>query len=189
MIMSWGVSGIMRWRSRLSVVLILLAGGLAYANSCSGPFIFDDLSDILVNPHIRRLWPLANIFLAPPNDPVPARPIVNLTLALNYALSRYEVWGYHALNLVIHALAALVLFGLVRRTLLLPSLRQRYEPRAVWLALIAALVWVVHPLNTESVTYVIQRAEALLGLWMLLMLYGWVRGVRRLPRMSAPGLG
>ena len=84
--------------------------------------------------------------------------------------------GYHVVNLVIHILGALVLYGVVRRTLLCASLRQRYGDEARWLALAVALIWVVHPLQTESVTYLIQRTESLMGLFFLLTLYCVIRG-------------
>jgi tetratricopeptide (TPR) repeat protein len=86
------------------------------------------------------------------------------------------VWGYHALNLLIHILAGLALFGIVRRTLLRPALSGRFGREAVPLALAVAVIWTVHPLQTEAVTYISQRAESLMGLFYLLTLYGFIRG-------------
>ena len=86
------------------------------------------------------------------------------------------MWGYHATNLAIHLAAALLLFGLLRRTFLLPAMRDGWGAAATPLALAVALLWAVHPLQTESVTYVVQRAESLVGLFYLLTLYGLVRG-------------
>lgn len=152
---------------------LLVIGGaalLAYANSLHGPFVFDDESSITTNPTIRKLWPLTEP-LSPPLTNVTAqgRPILNLSLAVNYALGGVAVEGYHAVNLLIHALAGMVLFGVVRRTL-------AAEAGATGLALAVAVLWVVHPLQTESVTYVIQRAESLMGLFYLLTVYCFVRG-------------
>jgi len=104
------------------------------------------------------------------------RPITNFSFAVNYALGGLNVWGYHVFNLAIHILAAVVLYGVVRRTLLGPSLRDRYGDQASWLALAVALIWVVHPLQTESVTYITQRTELLMGLFFLLTLYCVIRG-------------
>ncbi len=144
----------------------------AYFNSFGGAFIFDDLPWIVDNPGIRHLWP--------PWDAMghTLRPLLFYTLAINYAISGLEVWSYHAVNLAIHILAALTLYGLIRRTLLLDSLRERYAQSARWLATAVALIWVVHPLQTQSVTYVIQRGESLMGLFYLLTLYCVVRGAR-----------
>ena len=159
-----------------AVVLVCLVGLWAYHNSFWGAFVFDDHVHILENPRIKHLWPLWATMAAPPDSDVAARPIVNLTLALNYALSGLQVWSYHVVNLAIHLLAALVLFGLVRRTLQQPGMREANKDRASGLALAVALLWVVHPLQTQSVTYIIQRAESLMGLCYLLTLYAVVRG-------------
>ncbi len=159
---------------KLIPALVFGAGLYAYHNSLRGPFIFDDVHAVLNNPTIRQLWPLWRVMSPPPGTT--GRPVVNLSLALNYALGGLNVWGYHAVNLAIHILAALALYGVVRRTLLGPSLRDRYGDEAPWLALAVALIWVVHPLQTESVTYIITRTESLMGLFFLLTLYCVIRG-------------
>ena len=158
-------------------VLIIAAGIWAYHNSFSGPFIFDDLRWIPENRTIRHLWPISDVLSPTSSSLINARPVINLSLAVNYALGGYNVWGYHALNLAIHILAGLTLFGIVRRTLLQPRLRGHFGAAANGLALTTAVLWTVHPLQTESVTYVIQRAESMMGLFYLLTLYCAIRGV------------
>ena len=156
---------------------IVVAVGLAYANSFGGPFVFDDEPAILENATIRKLWPLSGP-LSPPREfgvTVAGRPVLNLSLALNYAISGTAPWSYHAFNVGVHALAALVLFGLVRRTLRGPLLVATHGGRAEEIAAAVALVWALHPLQTESVTYVIQRAESLMGLFYGFTLYAFVR--------------
>src|ERR1700691_2412382 len=101
---------------------ILLAGCLAYANSFSVPFVFDDEASIQGNPTIHHLWPLAPALHPPGNgSPVTGRPVANLSLAFNYALGGTRVWGYHLINLCVHLLAGLTLFGIVRRALVASS--------------------------------------------------------------------
>ncbi len=98
---------------------IVAAAFVAYANTFSAPFVFDDVASITDNPTIRHLWPLRDA-LSPPPDwgfTVSGRPVLNLSLAVNYAISGLDVWSYHLVNLLIHALAGLALFGVVRRTL------------------------------------------------------------------------
>ena len=163
-------------RARIYSLLIPAATLLAYANSFSGPFTFDDLRWTEANPHIRHLWPLWNALQAPQDAPGTGRPVVCLTLALNYAVSGLDPWSYHLANLVIHASAALVLFGIVRRTLQGPRLRDRFGTQANGLAAAVAVCWAIHPLQTESVTYIIQRMESLMGLFFLLTLYCVIRG-------------
>ena len=160
-------------------LVVVAAGLLAYHNSFTGTYIHDDFESIPGNPTIRHLWPIWQP-LSPPHEhglTVEGRPLVNLSLAINYALGDLQVWGYHALNLTVHLLAGLTLLGIVRRTLLQPALRERFGAAANELALAIAILWTVHPLQTESVTYIIQRAESIMGLFYLLTLYCFIRGV------------
>jgi hypothetical protein len=145
------------------LVLIIAAGIWAYHNSFQGPFIFDDLPSIPENPHIRHLWPIGKALSPSPTSLVGGRPVMNLSLALNYALGGLAVWGYHAFNLAVHVLAALTLYGIVRRTLVRPGLREPFGASAQWVALAVAVLWTVHPLQTEAVTYLSQRCESLWG--------------------------
>jgi len=159
-----------------SAAIVALAA-IAYSNSFSGPFVLDDVSSITENTTIRSLWPLTGP-LAPPGNglTVQSRPVLNLSLALNYWVSGNRVGSYHVGNLLIHLLSGLTLFGIVRRTLQLKrGDTPAGEVKAAALAFAVAVVWTVHPLQTESVTYVVQRAESLMGLWYLLTLYGFIR--------------
>jgi tetratricopeptide (TPR) repeat protein len=157
--------------SWIAAGLIFTAAAAAYATSFLGAFQFDDIPAILENPTLRHLWPPGPA-LSPPNGAltVSGRPVLNLSLAINYALSGEDPWSYHALNLLIHIGAALALMGIVRRTL-----ARRGYPNPDASALAVALMWVVHPLTTESITYVVQRAESLMALFYLLTLYFSVR--------------
>ena len=162
----------------LACGLLVLAVFAAYANSLSGPFVYDDKDSIVDNLTLRHLWPLSDV-LAPLSGglTVSGRPVLNLSLALNFAAGGLDVRGYHAANILIHALACLTLFGLVRRTLVQPSLRDRFGAAALPVAFTVAALWALHPLQTEAVTYIVQRAESLMGLFYLLTLYGFVRSV------------
>jgi protein O-mannosyl-transferase len=192
------------WPTLAAVTLLLAAGAWAYSGSFDGVFVFDDIASITSNPHIKSLWPLSTAMSAPRDVTVAGRPIPALTLALNYALAPADardalttpgpdsppddtdrflrnVWGYHAVNLLVHLLASLALFGVVRRSLRAPALRGRFGPSSTLVAWVVALVWVVHPLTTESVTYVVQRVESLMGLFFLLTLYCAIRAAERGP--------
>jgi protein O-mannosyl-transferase len=146
--------------------LIIALGVIAYWNSFSGVFVLDDRRMILENEIVLRPWPLGDVLFG-------IRPILNLTLALNYALTGLNVWSYHAVNLLIHILAGLVLFGIVRRTLEKVVIARSYS--STGLAFTISLLWLVHPLLTQSVTYLIQRAESLMGLFYLLVIYCAIR--------------
>jgi len=162
----------------LAGALIALAGLVVYGGTFSAPFVFDAAPIVTRYPSIRHLWPLWDA-LRPPHDgsTVEGRPMLNFSLALSYALSGTRPWAYHAMNVAIHLLAGLALFGIVRRTLRRGTGDPAAAARALALAATIALLWTVHPLQTESVTYIIQRAESLMGLFYLLTLYGFVRGI------------
>ncbi|MDO8632026.1 MAG: tetratricopeptide repeat protein [Phycisphaerales bacterium] len=142
-------------------------------------FLFDDAYAIVDNVSIRTpaaLWALL----------ATERPVVELSLAINYAFGGLDPFGYHLFNLVVHLVAGLTLFGLVRKTIALKQSCGRepadtahvteLAPGALF-ALVVALIWLVHPLQTQSVTYVIQRGESMMGLFYLLTLYFFVRAV------------
>lgn len=160
------------------VLALIAVGAIVYANSLWGVFLFDDAYAIVDNLRIRQLFPVERLMAT-------ERPVVELSLAVNYAIGKLNVTGYHVFNLLVHVAAALTLFGLVRRTLASRLSRGRkptdtgpvtgHAPGALF-AFAVALIWLVHPLQTESVTYVIQRAESLMGLFYLLTIYLFVRG-------------
>ena len=166
------------WPIFLAGAGIAIAAGLAYFNSFSVPFIFDDGAAIVQNPTIRHLSRLGEVLAGPPwaSLTVNGRPLLNLTLALNYAFGGLDVGGYHGVNLAIHILAGLTLFGVVRRTLRQPCLADRFGSAALPLAFCVALLWTLHPIQTEAVTYIVQRAESQMGLLYLLTLYSFIRG-------------
>ncbi len=174
-----------RW---LPLVLIVL-GFAVYANTWHVPFVYDDQEAILTNRSIERLADLGTV-LRPPAEgglTVSGRPLLNLSFAVNFAVSGRAPWSYHLTNTFIHVLAGCVLFGLVRRTLaaagkpriagaVLPAPTPiAGEVDAAGVAFFSAALWLVHPLCTQAVTYTVQRAESLLGLFYLLTVYGFAR--------------
>lgn len=161
----------------LAAALIVATVCVAYRNSLAVPFLFDDVPSILENPAVRSLRAFAES-LRPGADgglTTSGRPVVALSFLLNHAMGGYHVAGYHVVNGAIHAMAALCLFGLVRRTLLAPGLRARFGPSALPLAATSALLWAAHPLQTAAVTYVVQRSESLAALFVLVTLYAFAR--------------
>lgn len=166
------------WRIRGAALMMVLGVFLAYANSLNTPFVFDDVKGIVNNPTIRDLGAISEV-LNPPMHATGAggRPVVNLSLAINYAMGELDVQGYHLFNMLVHALSALVLFGIIRRTLLRPVLREKFGSGSLALGFSVALLWALHPLLTESVTGIIQRTESLGGLFYLLTLYAFARSV------------
>ncbi len=160
----------------LLVAALVVGTVLAYANAFAGVLLFDDIGSIVNNPSLHDL----RAALSPPTgETVGGRPVLNLSLALNYALHGADPWGYHAGNLLIHLATGLLLFGLLRRTLrLLPPgpIATSARVQADVIAALVAGLFLLHPLQTESVTYVVQRAESLVSCWYLATLYTFVRG-------------
>jgi protein O-mannosyl-transferase len=140
------------------------------------PFFFDDAGDLVDNPEIRQLWPPRWLTAGPPeSNALAGRPVSALSFALVYAAAGESAVAQHAANLLLHAAAALVLFGLVRRTLLLARAGPFPPEIAASLAAVSALLWAIHPLNTEPVAYAVQRTEQLWALCYLLTLYAALR--------------
>jgi tetratricopeptide (TPR) repeat protein len=166
------------WMTGMAVCGLTLAGIVAYRNCFSVPFLFDDAPSILYNPTIRHLWPPWEM-LSPPStgEAVTSRPVANASLALNYALEGSNVSGYHAFNLAVHISASVLLFGIVRRTLLQPRLSETYGHAATPLAWLSSLLWLVHPLLTEPVIYIVGRTEVMMGFFYLSTLYAAIRAM------------
>ena len=164
-----------------ALVAIVLAIGLVYGRALDAPLIFDDELSILSNESIFSLWPLVGTGEHPGplrpsiGRPTSGRPLVNLSFALNYAVGGLSPTGYRVVNVVIHCACALLLWAIVRRTLRLAYFDNRFNGTAGWLALAAALLWSLHPLQTETVIYATQRTELLMALCYLATLYCSIR--------------
>jgi protein O-mannosyl-transferase len=157
--------------------LIVVAGLLVYGNSLAGPFVFDDWAAVVTNDQIRSVWHAGSVFFPARELPTAGRPLVNLSFALNYAVGALNVRGYHAVNIAVHIGCALLLFGVVGRLLESPRIRAVFAGRSQDLAFAAALLWLVHPLNSEAVDYITQRTESMMALFYLLAVYASVRAV------------
>ena len=153
------------WGWFTAAVLLAGAGGGVYANAFGAPFILDDKQQIIKD--YARIRPPFSIQQLLGME----RPFLSSSLALNYAIGALDVFSYHVLNLILHVCCALLLYGFARFTLQRPAMHGRYGTAVEPLALAAAAIFLLHPIQTESVTYVIQRAEILAaasllaGLW------------------------
>jgi len=155
-------------------VLIAAAGLAVYWNSFGNPFLFDDRPTIADNPFIRSL---STFWQTDKGSALTGRPIVGLTFALNYAVGGTDVLGYRLVNLGLHLMCGLLLYGVVRRALILPSTRDRFGRASSWIALAVGLMWTVHPLNTEVVDYLTQRTESMMAVCYLLTMYAALRSL------------
>jgi tetratricopeptide (TPR) repeat protein len=154
------------------MLFIALAVVAVYSNTLNVPFYLDDYSSIVDNPVIYDRGGLSELwqYSAP-------RIAGYSTFALNFRLNHLDPTGYHVVNILIHILAGLSLFILTRVLLQTPAMTARNSETAVQLLpLFAGLLFVVHPLQTQAVTYVVQRLASLSTLWYLAALACYVSG-------------
>jgi protein O-mannosyl-transferase len=166
-----------------AATLLVALTVFAYRGSLGGELVLDDQLSVADNPTIRRLSNIGAVLSPPAHSPVGGRPVANLTFAVNFAIGGTSVRSYHALNLLIHVGAALLLFGIVRRTpwparpsevggsIDVSAARDR-----LLLAFLVATLWAVHPVLTATVSYISQRTEELMGFFYLGTIYAFVRG-------------
>jgi Flp pilus assembly protein TadD len=150
-----------RWLGALLTAAVIAT----YANALSAPFVLDDQASVVQNPSIRDLSNLAGVLRTVPDSPVAGRPLVSLSFALNYAAGGLNPRGYRLVNLALHALCALLLLAVTRRAI------------GPALAFVVALLWALHPLNSEVVNYISQRTESMMAAFYLLTLYAAIRAL------------
>ena len=172
----WLQSGTRIDRQRiLHLLLIGILGFLVYSNTFHVPFLFDDESSIVKNPHIRNI---GNFLMNSDGyDYNPRRFLAYLTLAVNYHYGGLDVTGYHIFNLLVHVTNALLVYTLVLLTFRTPVLKESdLSSSSKSLAFFTSLLFVAHPLQTQAVTYIVQRMTSLATLFSLLSLCLYVKG-------------
>lgn len=170
-----------RWRPFYPWLLLLVVG-VAYANSFEGTFLFDDVPAILNNPKLRDLSQPSHWVTAPPDTTMAGRPFGAFTIALTVWLGGLTTWPFHLGNLCIHATNTLLVFGIgcrIYQTVKAPLAGGPFRA-----AFCAALLWALHPVHTNAVTYIIQRAESLMAFGVLLSVYSFLRANQTSPRQA-----
>jgi Tfp pilus assembly protein PilF len=155
----------------LIVPLLLILGWTVYSNTFQAPFHFDDLQHVMSNPAIRDVTNLKANW-----EYNRARFIPYLTLALNYRFGRLDVTGYHVFNLLLHILTSLLVYKLTVLTFQTPKMRASVlAPSARGVACFAALIFLCHPLQSQAVTYIVQRMAGLVTFFYLGALVAYIR--------------
>jgi len=160
---------------RLAVVGIVLIGVAAFANSFAGEFVFDDIQEIENNRWMQKLLPPWRSMFG--GNGLPARPLPYYTFAIDRAIWGTVPFGYHFANSALHLGSALLIFEIVRRTLLRPALVDTYQRYATTIAFFSAALWVAHPLHTQAVTYVYQRIELMMAFFVFFGFYSFLRSI------------
>jgi protein O-mannosyl-transferase len=163
--------------ARISALLafILILNLIAYVNSFKADWHFDDLANIVNNRDVQiRDLSWKSLHSALTSKVGGHRPVSYLTFALNYYLSGLDVGSYHALNFIIHTLNAFLVFALVLLVLKRSRLNVPLLHLEIWSFFVAAF-WSTNPLQTQSVTYIIQRMNLLACFFFLLSLIFYIR--------------
>ncbi len=166
----------------LLALFLATIGFTTYSNTFDGAFQLDDETSITTNEHIQRLDDIGTIWRH-----WPARFLTYLSLAVNYHIGKEEVFGYHVVNLILHLLATLLVFWFVGLLLRTPLLRPRVSASFARLySFLVAFLFVTHPLQTQGVTYICQRAVSLASVFYLLTLCAYVKS-RLIERTETDG--
>lgn len=162
----------------VAVALIAGLALLAYSNTFQAPFHFDDQVNINNNPNvqIRQFsWDLLER-LVKNTYRESIRIFSYFTLALNYYFGGFNVFGYHLVNLIVHMASGIFLYWFLILTFNLPSLKERYGPISYKVSLFTSLIFIVHPIQIQSVTYIVQRMSSMAGMFYLLSLVLYIKG-------------
>jgi len=161
----------MQKNTALGIITLLFLGAAIYSNTFFSAFHLDDFQSIVSNPAIRNLWNLGNIW-----NYWPMRFLTYLSLAINYQVNQLDVLGYHIFNLIVHLGSALSVWWLVYLTVsILPENEKKIRENANLIGFFAGLIFVAHPIQTQGVTYIVQRAVSLATLFYLLSLSCYIK--------------
>ncbi len=162
----------------IAIALIAGVAFLAYSNTFSVPFHFDDRPNILQNPNVQikaLTWDRIEALVHNTYKET-IRIFSYFTLALNYYFGEFNVFGYHLVNLAIHVLAGIFLYAFLLLTFNLPSLKEKYGSISYKTAVFVSLIFISHPVQTQAVTYIVQRMASMAGMFYLLTLVLYAKG-------------
>lgn len=148
------------------ILIIFFFTLVCYINSLTGAFVFDDRTTIIDNPHIKNIYDIRHIYTS-----APSRFIPNLTFAFNYFWGGSNTLGFHAVNLAIHIAAALAVYWFCRLIITSYNQSAKKNVNTALFPLFTALLFAVHPVQTQAVSYISQRYTLVAALFYLLSLY------------------
>jgi len=169
------------YRTTFGAALLLVVIFLVYSNTFHASWHMDDYPNIIHKSqlHIKnlRISTLIGTFYAQAGKKKKLyRPFSCLTLAINWYFCGTKVVGYHVVNITIHFFTAFLLFLTVYNILKLPNMRDRYRGDEYFVALLASSFWAINPIQTQAVTYVVQRMASLAAMFYILSVFFYVKG-------------
>ena len=171
-------------RTYLAGFILCLAVFLVYSNSFDVSWHFDDLPNITLNPHIHMEELNKESFVrAMYGSPLEMRyegrrlyrPVATVSLALNWYFGRENVFGYHLVNVLIHFSTTIFIYLAVSLLLKSPNLTKRTDLQIHHISLLATILWALHPIQTQAVTYIVQRMAAMAALFSIGGIYFYLR--------------
>ena len=165
-------------RHLIAIGLIVGVALLAYSNTFHVPFHFDDRPNITQNPNVQiKVFSWDRIErLIKYTYKESIRVFSYFTFALNYYFGGFNVFGYHLVNFLIHIASGIFLYAFLLLTFNLPSLKEKYGSISYKVALFTSLIFIAHPIQTQSVTYIVQRMASMAGMFYLLCLVLYIKG-------------
>lgn len=165
--------------STVSFLLIAILLGAIYSNTLNASWHLDDEPNILNNNrvHLNQIsyrGVIDSLRAHPLSTGKLYRPVAMLTFALNWRLCKNSVVGYHVVNFAIHLSCCLLLFLTIARLFECPNIVGYDRRDSHFIALLSAVLWAAHPIQTQAVTYIVQRMASLSTLFFLLALYLYV---------------
>jgi protein O-mannosyl-transferase len=165
-------------RHLIAIGLIIGVALVAYSNTFYVPFQFDDRPNIISNPNVQIkvfTWDrLERLVKNTYKETI--RVFSYFTLALNYYFGEFNVFGYHLVNFIIHVASGIFLYWFLILTFHLPSLKEKYGSISYKAALLTSLIFISHPIQTQSVTYIVQRMASMAGMFYLLSMVLYIKG-------------
>ena len=169
-------------RGWLAFVLLFLLILPVYSNTFHASWNLDDQPNIVTNDrlHIDNLMPTTlwkTLFAHPGSKEKLYRPLACLTFAINWYFGKNNTFGYHAVNIGIHILCAFFLYLTILYLFQTPRLKTRYQPEdAFFISLLGAALWALNPIQTQAITYIVQRMAAMAAMFYILGLYFYLKG-------------
>jgi len=164
----------------LMMLMLVICGIAVYSNTFQSPFVYDDFMNITENEYIRITDPSWESLLKILKSRETLRLLSNMTFAINYYFDQYNVTAYHIINIVIHILAGIFLFLFIKKTLTITNefdfFLKKSNVTILQITFFATLIWMLHPVNTQSVTYIVQRMNSMAAMFYILSMFCYISG-------------
>jgi Tfp pilus assembly protein PilF len=161
------------WRIFVFLSLLIF---LIYSNTFNASFHLDDFHSIVQNTKLQidNLYPRTIFDAVTGNKPF-FRPVSNLSIALNWYFGKDDVTGYHYVNLTVHILTTFFLFLTIINLFNSPNLVGKYKKNKFFIAVLATTLWAINPIQTQAITYIVQRMAALAAMFYVMGLYCYIK--------------